>query len=150
MAHESLVGKDCKVTLGADNILGMGNWSIGGGSIAELDDTEFGDDYNQFLTGLITSGNVSFAGLYKLDDTSGQDMIYKAFHYGSSITDIRFYVNDSSYFTPNSTTAVGGGLPAGSPVSSIYITGEPQISSDRSGLMQISFTGKVSGVMRFI
>jgi len=150
MANESLVGKDCKVTLGANSILGMGNWSIGGGSVAELDDTEFGDDYNQILTGLITSGNVSFAGLYKADDTQGQDLIYQAFHYGSSLTDIRFYVNDTSYYTPNSTTAAGGGLPAEAPVSNIYITGEPQITADRSGLMQISFTARVSGVMRLI
>lgn len=150
MALESKVGINCKVSLGANQILGIGNWSIGGGGVAELDDTEFGDAYQDVLLGLITGGNVSFAGLYKKDNTTGQDLIRQAFFYKSAITDIRFYVDNTSYYTPNSTTGAGGGLPASVPVSKIYITGEPQISADRSGLMNISFSGKVVGAMRLI
>lgn len=143
-------GRACKVTLGANNILGMGTWEIGGGSVEELDTTEFGNDYQEIQLGIVVGGNASFSGIYKKDDTQGQDMIRKAFYYKSDLTDIRFYVDSVSYFTPNSTTAAGGGLPAESQVSYINIVSEPSISVDKTGLVEISFTGKVSGVMRFI
>ena len=150
---ESRVGKNCKVMIGLDTVLGIGNWSIGGGAVAELDDTEFGDEYNDVILGLFTGGSVSFAGLYKSGDTSGQQALKKAFFSRTALvgstTGLRFFINDTSFYCANDTTAVGlGGLPAGVPVSKIYITSEPQISSDRSGLMQISFTGKVVGAMR--
>ena len=152
MAYASLVGKNSLVSLGtaaAGTILGMGTWSIGGGSVATLDDTEFGDDHQDLVLGLFTGGTVSFSGLHKLDNTSGQDMLIKAYHYRSAITDIRFWVS-TSYWIPNSTTAVGGGLPAESPISKIYITSEPQIGMDRSGLASVSFSGIVVGVMRLV
>jgi len=150
MAGESIVGKNAKAALGANKILGIGTWSIGGGSVAVLDDGEFGDEYNDVVLGLITGGSVSFAGLHKLDDTTGQDLVRQAFFYRSALTDLRFYENANSYWTPNSTTAAGGGLPANVPVSKIYITSEPQISQDRNGLGQISFTGQIIGAMRLI
>lgn len=150
MALESKVGRSAKVTLGAVQILGIGSWKIGGSQVEELDDSEFGDDWEQYLLGIIKGGSVTFTGLYKVDDTTGQDMIRQAFYYKSDITDIRFYVDDSSYYTPNSTTAAGGGLPAACPVSVINITSEPEITFDKSGLGQVSFTGRVRGVMRLI
>jgi hypothetical protein len=148
---DSLAGKNCKVTIGGNNVLGMGTWSIGGGAVAELDDTEFGDEHADMFLGLFTGGTVSFSGLHKIDDVSGQDMLRSAFFLRSAITWLQFYVNSVSYYIPNTSTATaaGGGLPLGSPYSCIYITSEPQISADRSGLTQISFTGKLVGVMRF-
>jgi len=143
-------GRACKVTLGANNILGMGTWEIGGGSVEELDTTEFGNDYQEISLGIITGGSASFNGIYKKSDTQGQDLIRAAFYNKSDITTLRFYIDSVSYFTPNSTTAAGGGLPAESQISYINIISEPTISADKGGLVTISFTGKVSGVMRFI
>jgi len=143
-------GRSCKVALGVNNILGMGIWEIGGGAVEELDTTEFGNDYAEIQLGIVTGGNVTFSGVYKKGDTQGQDLIRSAFFYKSDLTDIRFYVDSVSYYTPNSTTAVGGGLPANSQVSYINIVQEPSITSDKSGLVQVSFNGKLSGVMRFI
>lgn len=150
MAYASLVGKNAKVTQGADNVLGMGNWSIGGGSVAALDDTEFGDEHQDLVLGLFTGGQVSFSGLYKVDDVSAQNELISAYYLRGAITDLRFFVNNTSYWIPNSTTLIGIHTPANSPISKIYITSEPQISMDRSGLGQISFSGVVVGVMRFI
>jgi len=143
-------GRACKVTLGANNILGMGTWEIGGGAVEELDTTEFGNDYQEISLGIITGGNASFSGIYKKSDTQGQDLIRAAFYNKSDITTLRFYIDSVSYFTPNSTTAAGGGLPAESQISYINIINEPSISVDKAGLVTVSFTGKVSGVMRFI
>lgn len=150
MANESKVGINQKVQLGSNIVLGMGTWEISGGSFALLDDTEYGDDYEQVLAGLITGGTVTFSGRYKKDDTQGQDLLRQAFFYQSQLTDIKLFVDSVSYFTPNSTTAAGGGLPANVPVSHILINEEPTISSDKGDLMNISFSGKIVGAMRFI
>ncbi len=42
-------GKKCKVTLGANSILGMGVWSMPGVSSDELDATEFGGYYRRLM-----------------------------------------------------------------------------------------------------
>jgi len=150
MANESTLGREGKVTIGANQILGMGVWSISGGSYAELDDTEFGDDCEQVLRGIRTGGTVSFSGTYKKDDTQGQEMIKTAFWAKSDLTDLRFYVDNTSYYTPNSTTAAGGGLPAGTDVSHIKIMTEPNITVDKNDLSKVEFTGRIIGALRFI
>ena len=150
MAQESKQGIACKVTLAANNVLGMGSWTISGTSVAELDDTEFGDAYQQQLLGLITGGTVEFNGHYKVDDTQGQDLLRAAFYLKSNIADLRFYVDAASYYTPNSTTAAGGGLPANAPVSYIQLTSAPAFSVDKNGLATVGFSGKIMGVMRLI
>jgi len=150
MALESKIGIDCKVTLGANIILGQGTWGISGGSYAELDDTDFGDDDTIMLRGVRTGGTVTFSGKYKKDDTTGQDKIRDAYWLKSDITDLRFWVDDTSYYTPNNTTGAGGGLPAETMISHIKIMTEPMPSTDKSGLATISFDGKIEGAMRLI
>ena len=150
MAQESLPGRDCKVTLGDYIILGLGTWTITGGNFAELDDTAFGDESMQTLRGLRTGGTVTFSGNYKKDDVTGQDMIKAAYWAKSDITDIRFYVDDTSYYTPNNTTAAGGGLPAETDISHIKIFTEPTITVDMGNLAKTDFTGKIEGAMRLI
>jgi hypothetical protein len=150
MANESKLGREAKVTMGAITILGIGTWSITGGSWGELDDTEFGDDSEQMLRGIRTGGEVTFSGNYKKDDTQGQDMIKTAFWAKSDVTDIRFWVDDTSYYTPNSTTLAGGGLPGETPVSHIKIMTEPTINFDKNDLGKTDFTGRLIGAMRLI
>ena len=150
MANESKVGICMKVTIGDNKVLGMGNWSFSGGAYAELDDTEFCDEDMQILRGLRTAADVTFSGNYKSDDTQGQDLVRDAYWLKSDLTDIRFYVDDTSYYTPNSTTAAGGGLPAESVVSHIKIMSEPTITVDRNDLAKIEFAGKIVGAMRLI
>jgi len=150
MALESKPGQSVKVTLGSATIVGLGSWAFSGGSYAELDDSEFGDDDTQILRGIRAAGSVTFAGNYKKDDTTGQDKIRDAYWLKSDLTDIRFYVDDTSYYTPNSTTAAGGGLPAETMVSHIKIMAEPSITFDKNDLGKIEFAGNVVGAMRLI
>jgi len=151
MALESKVGMECKVVIGASHqIVGMGTWAISGGSYAELDDTDFGDDDTRILRGLRTGGTVTFSGSYKKDDTTGQDLVVDAYWLKSDNTTLKFYVDDTSYYTPNSTTAAGGGLPAETMVSHIKILTLPSITAEKSGLVTIEFEGKVEGAMRLI
>lgn len=151
MALESKVGMRCKVTIGAtNNVLGMGTLSIGGASVAELDDTEFEDTHEDILLGLFVGGSFTFAGNFKKDDTQGQNLLWQAFWYRSDISNIRFWIDSVSYYTANTTTAAASNLPAGIPVGKIYVTKEPEISVDKGGLGQISFSGRVITALRII
>ena len=128
----------------------MGTWTISGGSYGELDDTEFGDDSEQILRGIRTGGEVTFSGNYKRDDTQGQDLIKTAFWAKSDLTDVRLWVDDSSYYIPNSTTAAGGGLPAGTPVSHLKVMTEPTVNADKNDLVKTDITLRLIGAMRLI
>lgn len=133
-------GKSCKVTNLANTILGMGVWSINGVTSDQLEDTEFGDSWKTYLYGLKDGGQVSFSGYYDPADTTGQDVLRTANENETPLTDLRFYVDSTSYWRPNST---------GTPSSHIIITSW-DISADKSGLVQCSFTGKVSGKMDLV
>jgi len=133
-------GKGSKVTDGSNTILGMGTWSIDGVTSDQLEDTEFGDAWKTYLYGLNDGGTVSFNGYYDPADTTGQTVLRTANANQTQMTDIRFYVDSTSYWRPNST---------GTPSSHIIITAW-NISADKSGLMQCTFSGKVSGKMDLV
>lgn len=132
-------GKDCKVTIGATKIVGMGAWSINGITADQLEDTAFGDDWKTFVYGMKDGGQVSFNGYYDKTDSTGQDILRTANENETELTDLRFYVDDTSYWRPNSTA----------PASHIIITAW-DISADKANLVQCSFTGKVSGKMELV
>lgn len=141
--------------ISADKVLGMGNWEITGGSYTMLDDSEFCDDDMTELRGMRTPGAVSFAGNFKDDDTTGQDVLRAAYWNGTNLTDLRFYSGSSDgtikydYYAPNDSLSAGGGLPANVPISHIKIIEEPTITADKSELTKISFTGKIEVAMRY-
>lgn len=134
-------GKGTKVSLGAIKILGMGVWSINGVTADQLEDTEFGDDWKTYLYGLKDGGQVSFSGYYDPANTTGQDALRDANENDTELSDLRFYVDSTSYWRPNST---------GAPLSSHIIITTWDITSDKSSLVLCSFTGKVSGKMDFV
>jgi hypothetical protein len=150
MANESKPGHEVKVTIGANNILGMGVWSHSGYSREMLDDTEFGDEYDDFEYGVMHPGTLSFNGKYKKDDTQGQDILRSYMVNEVDLTDIKFYVDSVSYQTPNSTTAAGGGLLAGEPVA-YCIVSSIDTTFDKSALGDISFVVQLcAGPMRLV
>lgn len=136
----ALKGKDCKVTDGTNKILGMGTWSISGITSEQFEDTEFEDDWKSYQYGLKDGGEVSFSGYYDSADTAGQDVLRTANENDTELTDLRFYVDSTSYWRPNST---------GDPASFILISSW-EINADKSGLVVVTFTGKVSGKMDFV
>jgi len=144
------VGKDGKVTLGANVIVGMGTWNLDGISVEEFDASAFGDDWKSFEYGMKDGGSVTFSGHYDPTDTTGQQMLQLANLYNSALTDLRFYIDDTSYYVPSQSTSyfAPGAYSTGMPgkVSSVVITSF-SIGADKSGLETINFTGKVSGLM---
>lgn len=146
----AIVGKDGKVTLGANAIVGMGTWTLDGIQVEEFDASAFNDDWKAFEYGMKDGGSVSFNGHYTPTDTTGQQMLQLANLYNSALTDLRCYIDDTSYYVPSQSTSyfAPGAYSTGMPgkVSSLTITSF-NIGMDKSGLGTINFTGKVSGLM---
>jgi len=144
-----LVGKDCSVKLATNSIVLMGTWSLSGVNTDQLETTAFGNEWKTYEFGLKDGGTVSFSGLYDATDTTGQHELMEANVEATDLTDIRLYINTTSYFVPNQTdgyfspTVTTG---ASTEESHVNIT-SLNINSDKSGLVNIDFTGKVSGVM---
>lgn len=133
------IGRACKVTLGATKTLGLGTWAITGLDADMHEDTEFGDSVKTYKVGLREGGTVAFSGYCDPADSTGQTQLETYWLNGTDVTSLQFYVDASSYWTPMTT----------GPLSHINITGY-DISTDKSGLVMISFTGKVSGYMVFV
>ena len=98
------VGKDGKVALGSETVVGMGTWTIDGIETEEFDASEFGDTWKQFEYGMKDGGSVSFNGHYDPADTTGQQALQQANLYNSALTNLRLYVDNTSYFEPCQTT----------------------------------------------
>jgi hypothetical protein len=133
------VGKNAKVSFGATTkVTGIGTWDMPGINTDLLESTEFGDEWKQYLAGLKDGGEITFEGLFDPAD-GGQEDLRDANLLGSSLTTLRFYVDNTSYFAPTTTN----------PASSLLIT-RWSVKADKSGLLTTSFTAKVSGAMELI
>ena len=150
MSNESKPGFKGKVTLGANMVLGLGVWSHTGFNVDLLDNSEFGTDYDDFMYGMTHCGKVTFNGNFKKDDTQGQDFLRSAMIANYDITDIRFYVDSVSYYTPNNTTAAGGGLPAETPIGHAIVE-SVETTFDKGDLGKVSFSVQLAnGPLRLI
>jgi len=142
-------GKYCEVQLGTAKISGMGTWTLNGVSLAQLDETEFGDNWMHFSFGLGDGGTLSFNGIYDPDDSTGVESLQQKNMNGTNITDIKMFIDSTSYYEPCQTTGYF------SPNSTSGNDSEPShvnvtswdINVDKAGLAQISFQAKVSGCM---
>lgn len=128
-------GNNAKVTLGSNTVVGMGNWKLSGITADLLESTAFGDTAKQYMAGLIDYGTVEFGGLYDPADTAGQNVLLSAMLNNSKIGNIRLYVDNTSYWTPNVTLVPAAGM----------ILQSVPIGMDKSGLGTISFSGKCTG-----
>lgn len=142
-------GKPCVVKLGTDTVVGIGNWSIDGITADQMDTSALGDNWKTFEFGMKDGGQVTFAGMCDPDDTTGQDVLKAANLNNTDITNLRLYVDDTSYFEPCQTAGYfTPDNPTGNdtPVSLVNVTSY-NVSADKAGMLQTSFTCKVSGVM---
>ena len=147
-------GKDAKVTIGSNTVVGMGTWSMGGVSVAELDSSSFGDQWKQYLFGIKDGGTVTFGGHLNMADTTGQQILVAANVKNSAIATLRFYMDSVSYFAPNQTTdyfapgamSTGMGTPG---LCSVNIT-TIAVGEDKSGLGTVSFTARINGCFSLV
>jgi hypothetical protein len=139
-----------KVTIGTNKILGIGQWQITGGTADELDDTELGDEEEKIVLGMGRGGAVSFSGNHKPGDTTGQIALIQAYKNRTELTDLRFWIDETSYYMPCQTAGylhpsvtTGGGTV----VSNVLIKQAMSISYDKGSLGSTSFEGRVNGDM---
>lgn len=142
-------GKDCKVTLGTNTIVGMGTWNLSGITADQMDASAFGDNWKKFEFGMKDGGQVTFSGLYDPADVTGQEALQVANVENSDISNLRLYVDNTSYYAPCATTGYfsPNDTTGNATVKSWVNITSFNIKADKSGLMAIDFTAKVSGLM---
>ncbi len=143
------IGNKCKVTLGANQVVAIGSWSLNGIQADQVEVTALGDDWKSFMFGLKDGGDVTFDGFYDPDDSTGQEVLRLANLNNNNVTQLRLYIDNTSYFTPCQTT--GYFSPAnstGAPTRLSYLNiTSYDVKADKAGVMQSSFKAKVSGCM---
>ena len=128
------VGRYGKVVLGTYAVAEQSKWSIDGITLNMLDATDFQDAAKEYVAGLTDYGNVSFSGWFDMTDTTGQKLLDSANRNASKITNLKFYVDNTSFYQPDSAMTDAG----------IWIT-SMKISMDVAGIGTIDFTGKCTG-----
>ena len=140
MALVPLAGNKAKVTLATTTVLGIGNWKLNGITVDLLETTSFGDTAKGFITGLLDYGSVTFGGIYDVADSTGQTLLASACDNNSKISVLRLYVNNTSYWCPDTTTLATAG---------VYVQSY-SIGFDKAGLGTIEFTAKATGPFKLI
>ena len=148
------VGKDGKVTIGSDTVVGMGTWNMPGITTEEFPVDAFGDNWKTFLYGMKDGGTITFNGWLDPADTTGQNVLLACNVKNSALNNLQFWVDSASYFVPNQTTgyfgpganSTGMGTPG---LCTVNIT-EYSVGMDKSGVGTISFTARVNGCMAFV
>lgn len=134
------VGKAAKVTLGTYMVSEMGNWTLDGITVDLLDATSFGDEFKEYVLGIGDYGTVSFSGFYDMSDTNGQVVLESAHRNKSRISNIRFYIDNTSYYTPDVTSVTDAGI----------LMQTIRISFEKYGIGSIDFTAKCSGPWKLV
>ena len=131
------LGRYAKVTMGTDTVVGMGNWAMPGITTEQIETTSFGSIYKTFEAGFQDGGEITFAGNYDPADTIGQTALRTANENATHVTNLRLYIDSTSYFAPDQSTT---------PASYVLITNY-NVTFDKADVGKTSFTAKISGKM---
>lgn len=134
------VGKDAGVYLGTYLVSHMGTWTIDGLTVDLLDSSAFGDEWKQFELGMGDYGTVSFSGFFDMGDTNGQVILESAHKNKSKLANIKFYIDNTSYYTPDVTSVTAAGI----------LLQTIRIGFEKYGIGTIEFTAKCTGPMALV
>jgi hypothetical protein len=129
-------GRNSAVKLGTYTVVGQGNWNMEGVTIDQIDTSCFGTAWKSFEAGMSDGGQITFAGYYDMGDATGQTVLIAANQAGTHVTNLRFYVDNTSYYMADQTT-----------VSSFILITNYSIKADKADIARVDFTAKVSGKM---
>ena len=135
MALGTMSGRYAKVTLGAATIVGMGTWTVPV-TLDEIDASAFGTVWKKTDVGF-QGWTATFNGYYDTGDTTGQGALETAALAGTLITDLQFYVDSTSFWTPDTTNSSS----AGCRITSFEIT------HDKADIARISYTVAGTGTL---
>ena len=152
MATKYHKGKKFKVTLGAKKVVGMFSVQMSGVTLDRLEETEFGNEWKQYCLSLKDGGTVSMNGLLLLLDTAGQTELRRLQVEGTDISNLRVYVNDTSYFELCQTTGYfSPWTTTGASTEVAHANIETiDMGADKSGLATCSMTFVISGPLVLI
>jgi hypothetical protein len=117
----------------------MFSFEMSGVTTDLLDTTCFGDTWKQVSPGLLDGGTITFSGLYDKTDSTGQAQMRTYNLSQTLVTSLRIYIDNTSYWTPKTT----------GPVSGVYVT-EWKVNGEKAGMVNASFTVKVSGALELL
>lgn len=145
------VGYLCAVKLGTAKVQGMGTWSLEGITADQMETTEFGNNWKTYEFGQKDGGTLSFSGLADPADTTGQEALMYGNVQNTDITDLRLYVDSTSYWCPCQTTGYWSPTTttgADTILSAVNVSSF-SLKADKAGMLTIDFSAKISGCMVF-
>ena len=122
-----LMGRHASVKIGTTVISNLGSWEVTF-SIDRIDVTVFGSVWKKEVPGFQGWG-ARLSGFYDIDDSVGQQILKAAALAATKVTDIRFYMNTTDYWTPDVTADSLAGCYVGNVV----------IGQDKAGVASVSF-----------
>jgi predicted secreted protein len=123
-----LRGRYASIKKGSSTVANMSRWSLDI-RMDQLEATVFGSSaWKKKLSGL-QEWSATLEGFYDPADTAGQAALKVAALAGDKITDLKLYIDSTSYWVPDITTDSGAGC---------YITAMP-IDNDASGLVKVTY-----------
>lgn len=104
----SYLGRDASVKLGADTVAELAEWTLNI-TAESIDQGVFGSTWGKTHGLAETNWDGSFSGLLDISDTDGQALLESAVISGTKISNLRLYVDGTSYYTPDTATDANAG-----------------------------------------
>jgi len=121
-----LMGRYASIKKGATLVENLGKWTLDI-KMDEIDTSVFGSVWGKKIPGM-QSWTGSIEGFYDPADTDGQKTLQDAALAATKLTDICFYIDSTSYWTPD----VTGESDAGAYISSI------NVGHDKAGVASVT------------
>lgn len=131
-------GKISRVKKGANVVAELGVWSLDGMTTETIEHDCFEDDFKHYLFGIGDFGAISFSGNYDPDDTDGQVAVESAWKEKTLVTDLYFFIDNTSYWAADLTNDSSSG---------ILITSYGAVTFEKSAVGKVAFSAKVTGQM---
>jgi len=130
-------GTDATVKLGTDLIAEMASWTLER-TREGLRAPVFGD-VNSKVHGVASKiWNGTIEGFLDISDSTGQDVIEAAYENGTKLTNLRLYIDDTSYYAPDTDTDANAG---------VYITSF-STGAAQDEIIPISFSYEGTGALK--
>jgi len=123
-----LMGRYASVKMGSTTVENLGSWSVNF-DLDDIDVSVFGSIWKKSMVGMQGWG-ASIEGFYDPADTTGQLALQQSALAATKVTDIRFYIDSTSYWCPDVTADSDAGC---------YISAV-SIEHDKAGVASVSFT----------
>jgi len=124
--NEPLMGRYASIKVATTLVENLGKWSLDI-KMDEIDTSVFGSVWGRKIPGM-QAWTGTLEGYYDPADTNGQKVLQDAALAATKLTTIRFYIDSTSYWTPDVTSETN----AGAYISSI------SINHDKAGVAAIT------------